>query len=124
MAGERLEQTLPEALTPARKANRHVERPPGLSVPKQNGELRRRGCDRARLAGRAHSRPAADGLGLGRPVSCPVAAGIVRARALAHRAHAVPEGDQGLSVAVLTHSETATFEVRASEVANQLPGIS
>jgi hypothetical protein len=69
MAGERLEQTLPEALTPARKANRHVERPPGLSVPKQNGELRRRGCDRARLAGRAHSRPAADGLGVGRPVS-------------------------------------------------------
>jgi hypothetical protein len=124
MAGERVEQTLPEALTPPASQRATLSAHRGLSVPKQNGELRRRRWDRARLAGRAHSRPAADGLGVGRPVSCPVAAGIVRARALAHRAHAVPEGDQGLSVAVLTNSETATFEVRASEVANQLPGIS
>jgi hypothetical protein len=47
---------------------------------------------------------------------------VVRAGALADRAHAVPEGDQGLSVAVLMHARTATFEVRASEVANPLPG--
>ena len=54
------------------------------------GALRARPGHRARLARRAHPGPAADGLGVGRPLPGALATGIVRARALAHRTNAVP----------------------------------
>ena len=76
----------------------------------EHGQLRRCGGDRARLAGGAQARPAADGLAVVRSLPGPFAAGFLRARALAHPAHAVPQGDHGLLVAVVAGAARGVHE--------------
>ena len=75
-----------------------------------DGELRRRRGDRARLAGGAQARPAADSLAVVRSVQGSVAARLLGARALAHPADAVPQGDHGLSVAVVAGAARGVHE--------------
>jgi phage terminase large subunit GpA-like protein len=57
VAGEALEQTFPEALISPADNPPRSEAHRVWPVLRQNGELRRRGCDRARLAGRPHPDP-------------------------------------------------------------------